>query len=312
MSPKKKSADGADTAVLDAPRKAAAVHGRTRLLAAAVLVALACGLMVVVWQQVRDHVLSGGEYHLDPQAIAVTPAPAWVRSDIRAEVIREAGLKGPLSLLDEELTLRIATAFAAHPWVAHVERVSKRYPSGLDVILEYRKPVAMVEVQNDSALPVDAQGVVLPTADFLPGEPQRYPRIGEIHTTPSGPVGTRWGDPCVTGAAKIAAVLAGDWQSLGLYRIVPAGKKLARGGNEIHFAVLTRTGTKVVWGRAPSPEISGDLPADEKLASLKHYAAEHNGSLDGAKGAQELFFRENGELAAQPRPAIRSLPKSSP
>src|SRR4029079_16323895 len=108
--------------------------------------------------------------------------PAWIRTDIKNEVLREASFTGPLSLLDGELTIRVASAFATHPWIASVQRVSKHFPSGLDVEVAYRRPVAMVEV-TDGALPVDAEGVVLPTTDFKPGEADRYPRIGGGQTS---------------------------------------------------------------------------------------------------------------------------------
>ena len=252
MSARKKQSDDATVAVATRPSKPAG--GRSWLPGIALLVALAGGVSYAAWQQVREHVLGANEYQLDPQKIVVSPPPPWIRSDVKAEVIRDAGFNGPLSLLDSELTLRIASAFAAHPWVAHVERVSKRYPAGLEVVLSYRKPVALVEVQANGALPVDANGIVLPTEDFQSSDAEHYPRIGEIHTTPTGPVGTSWGDPCVTGAAQIAAALAADWLELGLFRIVPAGHKTGgRDGAEYAFAILTRSGTKILWGRARQP-----------------------------------------------------------
>ena len=45
----------------------------------------------------------------------------------------------------------------------------------------------MVEVDGGTAaLPVDVDGVVLPTQDFSAADADAYPRIGEIRTTPSG------------------------------------------------------------------------------------------------------------------------------
>jgi hypothetical protein len=281
------------------------------LVVGGLIVVLTGGAAYAVWRQVRDHVLASSEYRIDPHNIAVTPQPPWIRADIKAEVIRDASFDGPLSLLDHELTVRMASAFASHPWVAHVERVSKRYPSGLDVVLAYRQPVAMVEVP-EGALPVDVEGAVLPTADFLPGEADAYPRIGEIHTTPSGPVGTRWGDASVIGAAQVAAVLVGEWKSLDLFRITPAGRRPAgRAGVEFAFALHTRSGTKIDWGLSPATELASEPLAADKIARLKKYLADH-GSLDGDDGAQQLRFLPSGELEAAPRPLIKSLPKKGP
>jgi len=262
-----------------------------------------------VWQQVRHHVLASSEYLVDPQQIAITPPPRWIHADIRAEAVREASMDGPLSLLDRELTVRVASAFAAHPWVAQVERVSKHYPAGLDVELVYRKPVAMVEVDDGTGvLPIDADAVVLPTSDFTAADAEAYPRIGEIHTTPSGPVGTRWGDDSVLGAAQIATALSEDWKSLGLSRIIPIGKKPGRTGTEPVFALVTTAGTQIYWGRAPSTKLPGELPVGEKLAVLKRHAAQNDGKLDMPDG-ENLLIREDGALVAQPRPAVTPLPK---
>ena len=189
------------------PKAAPARHKigipRRGVVIAAAIVVVTTGMAYAVWQQVRGHVLSSAQYQIDPANILITPLPAWIRSDVKDEVIRQASLDEPLSLLDRDLTVRMASAFAAHPWIAHVERVSKRFPSGVEVVVTYRRPVAMVEVA-DGALPVDAEGVVLPTGDFKPGEADHYPRIGEIHTSPAGLIGSHWGDTAVTGAAEIA------------------------------------------------------------------------------------------------------------
>ncbi|MBI3838071.1 MAG: hypothetical protein HY288_09075 [Planctomycetia bacterium] len=308
MIAKKKPTEGAAQPILiGLPRVG---RGGRWFFAAVMTVGLAGGASYAVWRQVREHVLASGEYQVDPNNITITPPAPWIHSEIKAEVIRDASFDGPLSILENELTVRMATAFSAHPWVAHVERVSKRYPSGLDIVLSYRKPVAMVEVQQDGALPVDIEGVVLPTGDFSPAEAEQYPRIGEILTTPAGPVGVRWGDACVTGGAQIAAALANDWNALKLFRIVPAGRKSGgRGGVEYAFALYTHTGTRIEWGRAPSTDLPGELPAVEKIARLKRYAAEH-GSLDGPDGPQQLVLLDSGEIVSQRRGAIKPLPKT--
>jgi len=304
VSARKKTAEAA------AATPVAESSGSRRMLITLALLGLAAGgIGYAVWGQVGSRVLSSSEYQIDPSKIAITPPPAWIHSDIKAEVLRDASFEGPLSILDRELTARMATAFAAHPWVAHVERVSKAFPSGLEVVLRYRQPVAMVEVQ-DGALPVDVEGVVLPTGDFSPAEAEHYPRIGEIKTTPAGPVGTKWGDASVAGAAQIAAVLGEDWKTLGLFRIVPAGRKTGgRNGVEYSFALYTQAGTRVEWGRAPSTDLPGEVPARDKIAKLKKYAAD-NGSLDGPDGPQQLVLLENGDVSSQRRPPIKALPKT--
>lgn len=90
----------------------------------------------------------------------------------------------------------------------------------------------MVEVTR-GLLPIDSEGVLLPSEDFSPKEAEAYPRLGGIKSIPVGPVGTKWGDPRVDDNAQIAAVLIGDWARLKLYRIVaspaPVGGGTERG-----------------------------------------------------------------------------------
>lgn len=282
-------------------------RGGRWLAVAALIVLVSGGAALAVWNQVREHVLGSSQYQIDPNEIHLTPVPPWIRTDIRAEVIREASFNGPLSLLDRELTIRVASAFAAHPWIARVERVSKRFPAGLDVIVSYRKPVAMVEVP-EGALPVDVEGVVLPTADFKPGEADLFPRIGEIHTPHAGLVGSRWADPALPGAAQIAAALHDDWQKLGLFRITPAGKRPGgRSGVEYAYALFTRGGTRIDWGLAPNTSVANETPALEKVARLKKFVAE-KGSLDG-ENPHQLSFSGVGDLVATPKQPLQALPE---
>ena len=74
-----------------------------------------------MWQHVRDHVLASIEYQVDPSQITIVPPPPpWIHSDIKPEIVRDASLDGPLSLVDGQLTVRMASVFSSHPWVAHV------------------------------------------------------------------------------------------------------------------------------------------------------------------------------------------------
>jgi hypothetical protein len=304
---------------------AAAVMGRrglppgsTRLIVGAVVIALATAACVGVWRHVRGHVLSGSQYQVQQADIVITPPPKWIRGAtasqqpadrIKSEALRDLARGGGLSLLDADLTVRVAGAFLDHPWVARVDRVSKRYPSGLEVSLAYRAPVAMVEVDDGTAVfPVDEQGVVLPTSDFSPEEVHRYPRIAEIYTRPSGAVGTRWGDAAVHGGAQIAAAMGRDWQRLDLARIVPVERKPAKMGVEYTYAIVTHSGSTVYWGRAPGTDLPGEMPAARKIMQLKRYAEQNAGKLDGADGPQEMEFGQDGSLLRRERGPIAPLP----
>jgi len=241
----------------------------------------------VVWREVRANVLSSPDYFVGPQDVEITPPPEWIRSDIRADVFRSAALNSRLSITDDTLVDRIRGAFSLHPWIAKVRRVSKHHPAKVRVELEYRRPVLMVEAPGE-LLPVDAQGIVLPRGDFSPVEKSRFPKLTGVNTGPLGAAGECWGDARVVGAAEIAAAIGPLWQELKLAEIVPA---FVSGAPEDYVYMLrTRSGTRVVWGRAPSSKMPGEMPAADKIARLKQYVAAH-GTLEGRNGPQELDIR---------------------
>ena len=242
-----------------------------------------------VWREVRAHVLAGPDYVVTPAAVEITPPPPWVHSDIRAEVFGAASLDGARSLLDENLNERIAAAFAMHPWVARVRCVSKQHPALVRVELDYRQPALMVETPA-GPLPVDANAVLLPGHDFSPVEKARYPRLVGIETAPLGTLGERWGDGRVYGAAQIAAAIGPAWHEWKLDRILPSAQPASPTPDDYIYALFTRSGTQITWGRAPHINAAGELPVSEKLSRLRSYVAAH-GTLEGRAGPQQLDLR---------------------
>jgi hypothetical protein len=247
---------------------------RRDVLLIAVVIFAAAFAARAIWFQVRDDVLRGAPYQLTLDDIEITPLPSWIRSDVKAEALRDGSLDEPLPLADEDLVERIAKAFALHPWVAAVERVSKRYPAGATVELVYRRPVAMVEVP-DGLFPVDPHGVLLPSGDFTAAEARNYPRIAGVHGQPWALVGSPWNDPTVIGGAKIAGNLATIWKNLGLYQIRPLAAPQQSLDAKGDFELVTRAGETIAWGAAPGHEKPGEPTTSDKIARLKKLVAGH-------------------------------------
>jgi len=256
------------------------------------LIALLLGGWCAAWSHVRDYVLSSDDYTVTPKQLEITPLPKWIHSDISAEAFRNASLDGPLSIMDDDLTKRIAEAFASHPWVAKVHRVTKRHPACVQVELVYRRPVCMVQLAG-KLLPVDGRGVLLPPGDFSPVEISRYLRLVNIQTTPVGTVGESWGDARVIGGAAVAAALQDVQEEFNLSHIVPSDPMTAGFAQECTYTLVTRGGSKISWGRAPGTRTPGEPTPKEKIARLKKYIAQH-GTLDGRDAPQELDVNRMG------------------
>jgi hypothetical protein len=301
IKPKKSAAKAVPPAEKQSPSKGRSFN-RSRLrvaLALSVIVALGWGLQAV-WKQVEPSVIHREPYLLTAERITMTPQPEWIASDIRAEVIRNAGLGQKLSILDDAFMDVVQDAFALHPWIASVDKITKRYPAGVHVDVTFRKPVAVVELASEEGMllvPLDAQGVVLPIAD-VPEIRKRYmPRIQNIVDRP--PVGQKWDNPRVAGAVDLAIRLAGYWESLFLVDILPSTRPEILEEHRFYvYDLMTRGGTRVVWGAAPGISPPGEADFATKLDRLKRCVSEH-GPLDTVQSPAIVDVRN--QLTVTPR-----------
>jgi hypothetical protein len=273
---------------------------------------LVLGLIIVIalgwaghylWQRYAPEISQHSQYLLTEDRIVLPPAPPWVPADLRKQVLRDAGMVGQLSLLDNgSLLERIKNAFEFHPWVESVQSVRKSLPATIEVQLVYRTPIAAIETVDQQGvllLPVDQTGVRLPESDLSEAERCYLPRISGALERPM--IGQPWSDPRVISGVRLASRLASVWQSLRLFEIVPLAplekKHLAEGAS---FAILTQGGTRIFWGAAPGEEPSGESPFNTKLERLRNYAAQHN-DLHTIDGPATLDVRS--DLHIQPRTA---------
>jgi hypothetical protein len=187
-----------------------------------------------------------------------------------------------------------------------VVRVRKQAPGVVTVDLEYRRPVALVEVLFNNVLsyePVDMDGVVLPEDLFRRDEKQlnKFLRITADYSMPTGVLGTPWGDQRITGAAHVAALIEKAWQRWNLARIIahppqgPAGR--------CTFEICSRGNSRILWGHAPGEEASSEPPALRKVLWLAEYFQQH-GPLDanGPEG-KDIDLRLATGLESTPRTA---------
>lgn len=257
------------------------------------------------WRKWGPEFTNHERFVLSPDKIEVTPQPAWIHADVKGEVFRDGSLK-KLKILDEQVAVKVASAFTLHNWVASVKRVSKHPGPRIVVDLEYRQPVAMVEVTQNGErglLPIDVSGVLLPTEDFSPKETRNYLRISADNTAPVGLVGTAWGDERIAAAARLASLLGSAWQPLGVYRIaVSSDREEARRRADLVLELQSRKGSRVVWGKPPGQESSGEASASQKLARLAKYVQE-NGPLDSSGVVVKIDLRDDKPHASGPSAA---------
>lgn len=244
------------------------------------------------------------EYRVSRSQVVIVEPPEWAPHDLVDQVFRRGGLPDELSLLDDELTGRLAAAFARHPWVRRVASVRKSLPARVSVELEFRRPTAMIRLPA-GAYPVDAEGTLLPPEDFSASQAKRFPAIEGIVSLPQGPAGSPWGDPFVSEAAQLAAVLEPHWERYRLTAIVVPRRTTAEPApDDVVMQLATEGGTRIVWGRSPGTSHPGELSVEQKIGRLDQYLREF-GAFDGSHGPYEIDIRHWQEISRRPLTAGR-------
>lgn len=268
---------------------------------------VAAALVLVPWglAQLPD-LAHRPEYQVHSRDMLLVPPPAdHVPADLLQRVLKKNNLPDQFALLDDELVRELAEAFRKDPWIAKVVQVRKTYPPKVAIEVEYRKPVAFIEVER-GFYPVDANAVLLPPADFTPEDSRTFPLVRNIASMPQGPSGNTWGDPFVLAAARLAEPLLGRWQKLGLTSIVvPAKPDATASPIDLSFELTTKGGSRIVWGRPPGTTHPGELTVEQKLGRLDRYL-EQFGSFDGPHGPYEIDIRHWQEISRRPLTAPKS------
>lgn len=272
-----------------------------------ILIALFALAFSVAWKRWGGVVSNHPKFVLDDERLQITAQPDWIKGDVKRDVMRDGSL-GDLRVLDPQVTVRVARAFGLHTWVSDVKRVRKEHPGRVFVDLEYRRPVAMVEVLTQGQrglLPVDRKGVLLPPQDFTAEETREYIRIAVGDTLPVGPVGTPWGDDRVTGAAHIAGDIGERWKGLELTRVSVRPNEAGgrRRPDELIYDVFTRQGSRIVWGHSGGFERATEATSAEKVDRLVRFFADRT-----LRTGETLDIDVQGKSGLTVSPLTASLP----
>lgn len=246
-------------------------------------------------------------YVVTKERISFTAPPEWIAEGVLQQVADVLFAdKKSFDVRDRDLTKNITAAIEAaeNPWVKSVDRVVKYYPTKVLVDIQYRRPVAMVEVKMKiedadwGLIPVDADGVILPGRgnDYLETNRKHFPRINLGGVAPEGTKkpGHEWGDTRIAEAARIADSLGGVWTRLGFHRIVASASEEGRNVYELH----TAEGAHLIWGSAPGAERPHENSAAQKVGMLL--------ALQQTQiAAGEIDLRTPAELTSNTAPAAR-------
>jgi hypothetical protein len=268
-------------------------------------------LSYVLWITYGAKHLDRTQYGLREENLLLTPPPAWIRSDVRKEVFTGSRLDR-LNTLDNQMGSVVFDAFRKHPWIRKVFNVGKLSGRDIKVLVEYREPLAMIYEQalgqstpqsrsvenggsktpstelvsgktsNPSAkpsphfFPVDVDGVLLPTKDFLPEQIPNYFLVYSQGSLLQGKkFGADYGDVRVKEALLLCRVLKTDREPLGLERIYVYPDETEGPMAHCRLEITTRSGKTILWGHAPGLEEPGEPGAPAKQRKLREILLNH-------------------------------------
>lgn len=227
--------------------------------------------------RVHGRVRGLDDFRVDLSVAWLDGAPAWLPATERRALAEAAASTGTVSIYEEGLPEFAAVRLEADARVFRVLEARRRHPDALEVLVELRRPVALVEA-GGRLLAADREGVLVP-GDYRRAPLPRIRGGGAEVPGPGRPFGR-----AVKEGASVAAALPGDLAaSLGLAVIDVSGVPEGTGVVLHRKATKKEAAVSVEWGRAPaSPEAALDPPAPAKVARLR-LAAERFPGLRGLR-----------------------------
>ncbi len=226
----------------------------------------------IAWHRWGSVHVAQNFYGVDPTKILISDPPEHVRTNIVKSVYRDRAMEG-LSLMDTQAAAKIASAFSMHPWVREVVSVRKLPDGVVDVRMEYRRPVAMVQVfrtvggvRDKFFFPIDGNGVLLPTGEFTRTETMKFVHIDVPGADSTNAEGMPFGDARIEAAARLAELLAPIHEAAGIRSITVTGD--SRQLQVPQLELTTQNDTRHFWGSPPGMELPGEPTAEMKLLTL--------------------------------------------
>jgi len=241
---------------------------------------LLCVVGYFGWLNYGAHNLDMAYYGLKKENIHITQQPPWLKKTKVLDEVFEVRALSRLSLMDVKTPETLVRVFDAHPAIHKTHRVEKM-AGGVLVTVEYRMPVAMVQIpvtneagQPEAAFyPIDKESVLLDAGNFSRSDVRQFIVIRASGDSPftSGNEGRPFGDPRIEEAARLCSMLAPLRESCKIECVyvyssmVPGRPKWVL---EVQTAEPER---RFKWGSCsiPGKEGVGEPPAIVKLERFK-------------------------------------------
>lgn len=237
------------------------------------------------------YLVEGGE-------VRISKPHQWVNRDFFANAVVKGGLTSPLSVADPTLVGKLRDGLEADPWIESVDQIDVSLQDGVQILATYRTPALMVQTL-DGLFPVDKNGVVLPTRDFAIGDTSMFPRFRLFDSSPPTAIGSRWRDPRIVEAARLATLLSPFNEEQNLWKRCELAEIRPSESADGSFEMYSQAGSRVIWGR--TSEAAQDVePTDaQKVGKLEQILAAR-GSLAAPAGPYLIDLRLWDQITLEP------------
>lgn len=267
-----------------------------------------------LWENFQSTIVDPKSYQLTKDNIEINEPPSWVDTDLRTLIVGDDLQR---SILDPHLVSETAMKIQTVGFVERVNQIVKSR-TGLKVDLQYRHPVALVEMSEVTFrkrwregaepifLPVDRLGVLMPRdIDYDPN----LPKLCMLYPAGTSPDLTTWADiddSRIRDGAAIAQYFANDAKRIGIARIV-THRSPENAEDKSPFELWPANGdrgTIVIWGQLPGEEGPSEAPLEQKLVALENYVQQF-GSLDTPRGIK--IDIQTGSVVVVPKNKVADL-----
>jgi hypothetical protein len=232
-------------------------------------------------QKLKQHVERDIAFSSDPMIVVIKNRPGWMSDNVLQEIAGVARPKGAHSPFDRQLLVDARKALEADPWISHVNEVRRAYTNRpgdtIELDCEFRVPAAWVRWgqyywlvdRNACKLPEQYSSAKMPGE--VVGEDGRINlRIIDGVRTPPPEAGRKWEGADLAAGLEMASVLFNRAYTEEIVKIDVSNYGGREDRDAAQIALMTRYGTKVLWGRSPSdPDAFIEIRPEQKLASLK-------------------------------------------
>lgn len=225
--------------------------------------------------------------HSDPVGIddvELVDAPAWMTPAVRQRVALVVAEHAGSNPMDGQSLRRAAANLAQEPWVAKVERVRRLSRNRIEVVADFREPIAVVQAKDGYHL-IDRKGVRLPVLYYREqAELLDLPVITGVTAPPPPHPGDVWAGNEIDAVLPLIELLRTE-PYFKQIKAFDASERDARG--RIRLALITERGM-VRWGLSPAQEQTVEPTPAIKLSWLRQ-VAQRMGSIDAGGRVVDIY-----------------------